>query len=92
MDITFIVPVPSSSYEHGFFHLPRLGPIYLGTILKNAGHNVRIISEVFEEIDISKINSDIVCISILTWSANKGYEIAKKIKTLNPLICRSIAV
>ena len=47
--------------------LPMMGPIYLGTILKNDGHDVTIYNENIKEIDYSKIkNSDILGISIMT--------------------------
>ncbi|MDD5236305.1 MAG: radical SAM protein, partial [Candidatus Omnitrophica bacterium] len=55
-----------------------LGPIYLGTILKNKGYEVEIYNEDMHAPDYSKLNADIIGISILTSTALRGYEIAKK--------------
>lgn len=66
-------------------HLPLLGPLYLGTILKNDGHEVTIYNENLREIDYSKIkDSDVLGISIMTCTAPRGYEIAKNFRLLNP--------
>ncbi len=59
-------------------HMPLLGPIYLGTILKNKGHKVEIYNEDIHRPDYSKLNADIIGISILTSTAKRGYDIAKK--------------
>jgi len=58
--------------------MPLLGPIYLGTILKNKGHEVEIYNEDIYRPDYSKLNADVVGISILTSTAKRGYEIAKR--------------
>lgn len=66
-------------------YLPLLGPIYIGTILKNDGHDVTIYNENIKEIDYSQIkDSDILGISIITSTAPRGYEIAEKYRQLNP--------
>jgi len=57
--------------------MPLLGPIYLGTILRNAGHEVEIYNEDIYKPDYSKLSADLVGISLLTSTANRGYEIAK---------------
>jgi radical SAM superfamily enzyme YgiQ (UPF0313 family) len=62
-----------------------MGPLYLGTILEAAGHDVTIYNENITEVDYSDIkNSDVLGISILTTTAPRGYEIAKRFRTLNP--------
>jgi len=58
--------------------MPLLGPVYLGTILKNRGHEVEIYNEDIYRPDYTKLNADIVGISILTSTAQRGYEIARK--------------
>jgi len=58
--------------------MPLLGPIYLGTILKEKGHQVEIYNEDIFAPDYSKLEADLIGISILTVTANRGYEIAKK--------------
>ncbi len=58
--------------------MPLLGPVYLGTILKNKGHEVEIYNEDVETPDYSKLDPDLIGISILTSTAKRGYEIAGK--------------
>jgi len=66
-------------------HLPLLGPIYLGTILKNEGHDVTVYNENIKEIDYSQIkDSDVLGISMITSTAPHGYKIAEKFRQLNP--------
>ncbi len=70
---------PSSEVNvYSRFHMPLLGPIYLGTILKNRGHEVKIYNEDIFRPDYSKLDADVVGISILTSTAKRGYEIASK--------------
>ena len=87
MKISLVEPKsPSYNVYTAFIkHLPMMGPIYLGTILKNDGHEVTIYNENVEEIDYSKIkDSDILGLSIMTSTAPRGYEIAENFRTLNP--------
>ncbi|MCK4963467.1 MAG: B12-binding domain-containing radical SAM protein [Dehalococcoidia bacterium] len=66
-------------------YLPLLGPIYIGTMLKNKGHDVTIYNENIKEIDYSRIkDSDVLGISMITSTAPRGYEIAEKFRQLNP--------
>ena len=66
-------------------HLPLLGPIYLGTILKNEGHDVTVYNENIKDIDYSRFkDSDVLGISMITSTAPRGYEIAEKFRQLNP--------
>ena len=66
-------------------HLPLLGPIYLGTILKNEGHDVTVYNENIKDIDYSRLkDSDVLGISMITSTAPRGYEIAEKFRQLNP--------
>ena len=66
-------------------HLPLLGPIYLGTILKNDGHDVTVYNENIKELDYSRIkDSDVLGISMITSTAPRGYEIAQKFRQFNP--------
>jgi len=87
MKISLVEPkTPSYNVYTAFIkHLPLLGPIYLGSILKNDGHEVTIYNENIEEIDYSKIkDSDVLGISIMTSTAPRGYEIAENFRALNP--------
>jgi len=62
-----------------------IGPIYLATILKKAGHDVTVYNENMENVDIHWLrDSDVLCISVMTATAPRGYEIAQIYKRLNP--------
>ena len=87
MKVTLIEPsTPFINIYSAFIkQLPLLGPIYLGTILKNAGHDVVICNENMKDIDYDRIkDSDVVGISIMTSTAPRGYEISRKVRELNP--------
>jgi len=87
MKISFVEPKsPFYNFYSAFLkRLPLLGIIYLGTILKNKGHDVTIYNENLREIDYSQIkDSDVLGISIMTSTAPRGYEIAKNYRSLNP--------
>ena len=78
MKIVLIEPAASEANVYSKLHMPLLGPVYLGTILKNRGHEVEIYNENISRPDYSKINADVVGISILTTTAKRGYGIARK--------------
>jgi len=82
MKVTFIEP--KNQYKHIYTkfvkHLPLLGPIYLGTILKQRGHEVEILNENMVDIDPKKIDSDVVCFSTLTSTAKRGYQLADQLR------------
>jgi radical SAM superfamily enzyme YgiQ (UPF0313 family) len=78
MKIALIEPAPSAANVYSKLHMPLLGPVYLGTILKNIGHQVEIFNEEIHKPDYSRLNADLIGISILTSTAKRGYEIAKK--------------
>ena len=87
MKISLVEPkAPSYNVYTAFIkHLPLMGPIYLGSILKNDGHDVTIYNENIKEIDYSRIqDSDVLGISIMTSTAPRGYEIAENFRALNP--------
>ena len=87
MKVTLIEPrTPFINIYSAFIkQLPLLGPIYLGTILKNAGHDVVINNENMKDLDWNRIkDSDVVGISIMTSTAPRGYEISQKVRELNP--------
>ncbi|MGE5308290.1 MAG: B12-binding domain-containing radical SAM protein, partial [Deltaproteobacteria bacterium] len=78
MKIAFIEPAQSKANFYSRLQMPLLGPIYLGTILKQRGHQVTIYNENFCPPDYSRLEADLVGISILTSTAKRGYEIARK--------------
>jgi len=87
--ILFIEPSGSeANVFDNYMKLPLLGSLYLGTILYNAGYDVKIINENISQRKISplEIDSDIVCISCLTITANRTKELAEGIKFFFPNI------
>lgn len=59
---------------------PNSGPVIIGTLLKQAGHEVEIISEYVSRLDLDAVNeADFVGISITTYNARRGFEIAQGI-------------
>ena len=78
MKVVFIEPRSSRTNVYSMLHMPLLGPVYLGTILKNRGHKVEIYNEDMFTPDYSKLEADLVGISILTSTAKRGYGIAKQ--------------
>jgi len=60
---------------------PNLGPVVIASLLKQAGHRVEVISEYVTNLKIDEINgADLVCISITTYNAARGYEIARQVQ------------
>lgn len=78
MKIVFIEPASTEANVYSKIGMPLLGPVYLGTILRDRGHNVEIYKEDICKPDYSKLDADLVGISILTSTAKRGYEIAGK--------------
>jgi len=85
--ISFIAPKPPYN-GYSFLRIPSLGPLYLGTILKNEGHDVKVYDEkldvdVLKDLDDFILTSDYIGISIISANAIRGYKIADKIRELN---------
>ena len=78
MKIVFIEPYAKEANVYSKLSMPLLGPVYLGTILKNKGHEVEIYNEDIKPPDYANLEADLIGISILTATANRGYEIARK--------------
>lgn len=59
---------------------PSAGPVVIASLLKENGHDVEVISEYVTEFDLADVeNVDLVGISITTYNATRGYEIAGQI-------------
>lgn len=75
---------PTSPDFHIFtrYHvLPRLGTIILGTILQKNGYEVKVFIEDIKELDFAEVfSADLVCISTITSTAPRAYEVAKQVK------------
>ena len=78
MKIVFIEPRASEANVYSKITMPLLGPVYLGTILKKRGYQVEIYNENIHTPDYSRLKADCFGISILTSTAKRGYEIARK--------------
>ena len=66
-------------------HVPLMGPLYLGTMLKEQGHDVTIYNENITKLRPTDLQDvDVLGISILSTTAPRGYEIAEKFRDLNP--------
>ncbi len=78
MKIILIEPHSSKTNVYSKIPMPLLGPVYLGTILKQRGHEVEIYHEDINEPDYAALKADVIGISILTSTAGRGYEIARK--------------
>lgn len=78
MKIALIEPRSSEANVYSKIPMPLLGPVYLGTILKKNGHEVEIYNEDIQMPDYSRLDADLIGISILTSTAKRGYEIAGK--------------
>lgn len=69
-----------------YINLPLLGTLYLGTILKQAGYDVRILNEniLGRDVALSDLDADYLLLSLLTPTAERGYDIAGTFRKLNP--------
>ena len=60
---------------------PNPGPVIIATLLNQSGHDVEVISEYVTRLDLGAMNAaDFVGISITTYNARRGFEIARQIK------------
>ena len=92
-NITFIEPGCSFN-AYGYYRLPLMGPLCLGTILKQAGNEVTVLRDNVRSVyDKSKellhetiMRADVVAISVMTSSANRAYQLADAIKKIVPRI------
>lgn len=78
MKIVLIEPASSEANVYSKLRMPLLGPVYLGTILRDKGHSVEIYNEDIYLPDYAALDADVVGISIMTSTAKRGYEIAGK--------------
>ena len=86
---------PSGSFNaYGYYRLPLMGPLSLGTILKEAGHEVLVLRDSVrsvydkgrEQLHEAIMRADVVAISMMTCSANRAYQIADAIRKVAPKI------
>jgi len=79
--IVFIEPKSPGAHVYSKWGLPRLGTIQLGTILENAGYDVKIFVEDIRGIDWDDVlDADAVGISTITSTAPRAYEMARQVR------------
>ena len=91
--IAFVEPRGSFN-AYGYYRLPLMGSLVLGTILKEAGHEVQVfrdsVASVYdkgrERLNEALTRADVVAISIMTSTANRAYHIADAIKKVAPRV------
>ncbi len=80
-------------YKAGGFRLPSVGVLYLASILKNAGHKVRVYDEQVtritkkgknDELQDEVFQADAFGISIITPTALRGYRFAAQLRKKKP--------
>jgi radical SAM superfamily enzyme YgiQ (UPF0313 family) len=74
---------PSTHHQHIYKHfkLPRLGSIVLGTILKQAGHDVKVfIGDVQPPRMRDMKDADLVCLSTISSTAPQAYKVARQMR------------
>jgi radical SAM superfamily enzyme YgiQ (UPF0313 family) len=76
----------SDNFFSKYMTLPLMGPVYLATILKRRGHHVRVLNEnlLGHDVAVEGLDCDFLCISALTMTAQRGYELAKRFKSSHP--------
>lgn len=80
-NIYFVEAKSPGSHIFSRTSLPRLGSILLGTILKNLGYNTRVFIEDIAAPDWKLLDdADLICISSITSTATRAFQIAEKFK------------
>jgi anaerobic magnesium-protoporphyrin IX monomethyl ester cyclase len=71
--------------------LPLMGPLYMGTMLKRMGCDVTFIKEnlLKKDVELNDLDADVLLLSCLTSTVERGYELASVFKRRNP---RSLVV
>jgi radical SAM superfamily enzyme YgiQ (UPF0313 family) len=69
-----------------YLTLPLMGPIYLATILKKRGHDIRVLNErlLGRDVNMTDLCADVLCLSTITSTATRAFEIARCFKLQNP--------
>jgi radical SAM superfamily enzyme YgiQ (UPF0313 family) len=81
--IVFIEPKAPNLHIFSRYPLPRLGPVILGTMMKNRGWEVDVFVEEFRKIDFEAVASaDLVGISTITSTAPRAYALADRVREL----------
>lgn len=85
--VLLVEPAAGKANVFSFFsYLPLMGPLYLGTILKQNGFDVEFVNENILKGGLTDedLSADFLLLSCLTPTVNRGYALAKRFKELNP--------
>ncbi|MHC4250963.1 MAG: B12-binding domain-containing radical SAM protein [Planctomycetota bacterium] len=85
--VVFIEPTGNkTNVFDNYMKLPLMGSLYLGTILKEHGYDVRIFNEniIGREVDPFEVKADVYCITALSVSANRARVLASQFKETYP--------
>ena len=85
--IVFVEPKSSDDNVFSkYLSLPLMGPVYLATILKQKGYDVECLNEnmLGRKVTQKELRCDILIISALTLTIQRGYKLARLFKAYNP--------
>ena len=85
--VIFIEPASNKlNVFEAYMRLPLMGSLYLGTILHDAGHHVRILNEniLGRKIDPFELEADVFCVTALTASVSRAKYLAAQLKQVHP--------
>ena len=92
-NVAFVEPRGSFN-AYGYFRLPLMGSLVLGTILDKAGNEVAVLRDSVvsvydkgrEKLHEKVMRADVVAISVMTSTAQRAYQIADAIREVAPRI------
>lgn len=69
-----------------FMTLPLMGPLYLGTAIRDAGFDVKIVNEnlLGRHLTMNELEGDFLLLTSLTSTCERAYELARQFKQKNP--------
>ncbi len=69
-----------------FMNLPLMGPLYLGSLIKKAGFDVKIVNEnlLGRKLTMNELEGDFLLLTSLTSTSERAYELARQFKQKNP--------
>lgn len=83
MKVVLLEPASPELHVYKRMALPRLGLLYLGTLLKHAGHQVRVFAEdIKPPTPQALLEADLVGISTTSATAPRAYEYARRLRML----------
>ncbi|MCL5277162.1 MAG: B12-binding domain-containing radical SAM protein [Deltaproteobacteria bacterium] len=69
-----------------FMNLPLMGPLYLGTQIRDAGFDVKIVNEnlLGRQLTLNELEGDFLLLTSLTSTSERAYDLARQFKQKNP--------